>query len=113
MTLGHLVRYTLAAGLALAGCGGGKYIYGPLGAVVAQPKPKDCDFLLALGIPVRAYDSLGVLAPEDIEAPEAASNEETFKNAVRAQVCGAGGDAVLVERNARGQFIRGTVIRLR
>jgi hypothetical protein len=104
----------LALVVALTACGGGSsYLYGPLGAVVAQPKPKDCEFLLAFGVPVRAYDSLGVLAPLDIETPNAADSEKAFKSAVGTQVCAAGGDAVLVERNPAGRFIRGTVIKLR
>jgi hypothetical protein len=110
-----LVAAALAAMVGSTGCfgfGGSKYLYGPLGAVVAQPKPKDCPFLVVPGVPVRAYDALGVLAPLDIESPTA-NNEDAFKSAVGAQVCAAGGDAVLVERNTEGRFIRGTVIRLR
>jgi hypothetical protein len=104
---------TMVSGAGCFGFGGSKYLYGPLGAVVAQPKPKGCEFLVVPGVPVRAYDSLGVLAPLDIETPKAADSEAAFKSAVGAQVCEAGGDAVLVERNADGRFIRGTVIRLR
>jgi hypothetical protein len=114
MRLGRAgVRAALGVVLACAACGGSNYLYGPLGAVVAQPRPKDCEFLLAFGVPVRAYDALGVLAPLDIETPGAADSEKAFKSAVGPQVCAAGGDAVLVERNAEGRFIRGTVIKLR
>ena len=109
-----VARALAAAGLAaaVAGCGG-KYVYGPLGEVVAQPKAKGCTFTLIDKIPPDAYDPLGVLAPVDIELAKLPSGDAAFKRAVDAQVCPAGGDAVVVERDGKGRYVRGTVIKLR
>ena len=107
-----LLPMLMTAVVASAGCGG-KYLYGPLGEVAAQPRPKGCEFALAYAVPEVAYDSLGVLAPEDIQKPKVADAERAFRSAVGAQVCAAGGDAVVVERNTEGQFIRATIIKLR
>jgi hypothetical protein len=103
----------LLAGAAAAACGGGQYIYGPLGAVLAQPKGKGCAFTLIEKIPEQAYDPLGVLAPVDIATRKVPSGDAAFGKAVARQVCDAGGDAVVAERDAQGRYVRGTVIKLR
>ena len=108
----RLVPLLLLATLAGGGCAG-KYLYAPLGEVVAQPRAKDCEFLLAYGVPEVAYDSLGVLAPKDIQAPKVPDQEAAFKSAIQGQVCAAGGDAVVAERNGQGQYIRATIIKVR
>lgn len=104
---------TLGVATTVGSCGGGKYFYGPLGDVVVQPKPKDCSFILIDKVPSQAHDPLGVLAPANIEFPKVASDDDRFKSSVAAQVCAAGGDAVVVERDSQGRYVRGTVIRFK
>lgn len=105
----------LATALLLgAGCGGGNpYLYGPLGAVVAQPRAKDCAFTLIAKLPEQAHDALGVLAPQDIDAFKAPPDDAVLQKAVGPQVCEAGGDALVVERDAQGRCVRATIIKLR
>jgi hypothetical protein len=99
--------------LGAPGCASNPYVYGPLGAVVAQPRPDSCEVALLFAPPDRAYDSLGVLAPADIEHPKLAREEGRFRSAVLDQVCAAGGDAVVIERDGEGRYLRATVIKLR
>jgi hypothetical protein len=103
----------LLAATAAVACGGSRYLYGPLGAVVVQPKPKNCDFSLLDKLPDQAYDPLGVFAPVDIVVPKVPSTDAAFKKSVAAQVCEAGGDAVVTERDDQGRYVRGTVIRFK
>lgn len=98
--------------LALAACSPA-YVYGPTGTVTAEPRPAGCVFDLLDRAPARAWDELGILAPRDIEDGDMAGGAPMFVDAVRAQVCAAGGDAVVVERDTFGRYVRGTVIRFR
>jgi hypothetical protein len=109
-----MMRACVVSFLALlaAGCGG-KYRYGSLGEAVAQPKPKKCSFTVIAQLPTEAYEPLGVLAPEDAEAVKLPDKEEAFKAAIAGEVCAAGGDAVIAERNRQGRYVRATVVKLR
>jgi hypothetical protein len=80
---------------------------------VAQPRAAGCSFTVLNKPPDQAYDSLGVLAPADITTSKLPSDEAAFKKAAGAQICAAGGDAVVVERNGEGRHVRATVIRWR
>jgi hypothetical protein len=96
----------------VAGCAS-PYVYGSLGEAVAQPRSSGCEVSLLFSIPARAYDPLGVLAPLDIESKKLLHDESRFRSAVRAQICAAGGDAVIVERDSEGRYVRATVIKHR
>ena len=87
------------------------YVYGPTGALTAPPKPAGCVFTLLELPPENPFDEIGVLAPRDIEYGDMASGATPFKEAIAEQVCAAGGDAVVVERDFTGRYIRGTVIK--
>jgi hypothetical protein len=94
----------------LAGCGP-MYIYGQTGKTVAQAKPDDCHFALLEAPPERAFEEIGVVAPEDIEFGSLADTAMEFQNQVRRYVCPMGGDAVVVEMNKWARYERGTIIR--
>jgi hypothetical protein len=96
----------------LTGCAG-TYVYGPTGDVEAQAKPPGCTFTLLDLPPQQAFDEIGVLAPQDIEYGDMAGGPTPFKEAVAEQVCKVGGDAVVVERDGTGRYIRGTVIKFK
>ena len=89
------------------------YLYGPVDGAAAQPRDDDCAFTVTDTIPQVPFDTLGVLAPEDIQASRLSTDPTKFQKAVEEQVCEAGGDAVVVERDAEGRFVRGTVIKLK
>ena len=100
----------VAVGLLLAACAPGqKYAYGPLGG--APARPEGCGVELLAQPPARAYDVLGILAPPDIEDGALAGGEVPFLEEVRGTVCAAGGDAVVVEKDSYGRYVRGTVVR--
>lgn len=95
-----------------AGCGTG-YVYGRSGDLVAPPKPPGCTFAMLDAPPSQPYDELGVLAPKDIEFSNLAGGPTSFKEAAGDQICAAGGDAVVVERDEEARYIRATVIKLK
>jgi hypothetical protein len=95
-----------------AGCAG-HYIYGRTGDVIPPAKPPGCVFSLLDVPPQQAFDEVGVLAPKDVEFGDMAGGAVPFKEAVADQVCAAGGDAVVVERDFTGRYIRGTVIKFK
>jgi hypothetical protein len=101
-----------ALALVLGGCGP-MYIYGKTGKTVADHKPDGCHFPLLEGVPSRPFEELGVVAPEDIEYGSLADTPLEFEDKIRAYVCSAGGDAVVVEKNKWARFERGTIIRYR
>ena len=70
-------------------------------------KPASCDFVIATTKVDRPYDEIAVL---DCDANKA-GDIGAFKESVRAQVCGVGGDAVIAEVNGYGSYVRGTVLR--
>ncbi len=86
------------------------YIYGRTAPQAPAAKALGCAFSLLDKIPQLPFDEVGVIAPEDIEYGDMAGGVESFKSAVGAHVCAAGGDAVIVERDWTGRYIRGTVI---
>lgn len=89
------------------------YIYGHTGRGMVVAKPEGCAFEIFEGMPSRPFEELGVIAPEDIANPSLAGAAQTFMSAARPFVCKVGGDAVVVERNMAGEYVRGTVIRYR
>ena len=70
-------------------------------------KPASCDFIIATTKVDRPYDEIAIL---DCDANKA-GDVGAFKESVRAQVCGIGGDAVIAEVNGGGSYVRGTVLR--
>jgi hypothetical protein len=82
-------------------------------AQVAPARSADCKVELLEGAPPRPFAELGVLAPRDIEYGGVAGGATPFVESVRQQVCAVGGDAVVVEKNYAGNYIRGTVIKFR
>jgi hypothetical protein len=99
-------------GWACAGCAG-HYIYGRTSEMAIAAKPPGCTFSLLDAPPDQPFDEIGVLAPIDIEFGDMAGGATPFKEAVADQVCAAGGDAVVAERDFTGRYIRGTVIKLK
>jgi len=69
-------------------------------------KPANCEFQIATSKVDRAYDEVAILDSK-VWSEDAA----TFKQAVAAQVCELGGDAVIAEVNGNGRYVRGTVLR--
>lgn len=72
-------------------------------------KPASCDFIIATTKVDRSYDEIAILDC-DPNRPFA-SDVAAFKESVRAQVCGVGGDAVIAEVNGYGSYVRGTVLK--
>jgi hypothetical protein len=108
MTARALLALSIAMAAVSAGCTY-KYIYGPLGPT-RPAKPADCRYEVLSSVPSRAFEEIGVLAPQDIEYGRMAGGDVPFKESVTAQVCAAGGDAVVVERDYFSNIVRGTVI---
>jgi hypothetical protein len=90
-----------------------RYVYGRTGEVAAAPKPPGCTFVLLDAAPAQAFDEIGVLAPDDIAFGDMSGGATPFKEAIAAQVCAAGGDAVVGERDDQGRYVRATVIKYR
>jgi hypothetical protein len=95
-----------------AGCAG-KYLTGPIEGAAAQPRDQGCDFVVTDVIPRRPFDTLAVLAPEDIESTSLPITVVAAQKAVAKEVCLAGGDAVVMERDAEARFVRATIIKLK
>lgn len=104
-----LVARTLALAVAAGGCGA-KYVYGPVANTPRPAKGAGCAFALLDAAPERPFVELGILAPRDIEYGTMSGGPGPFKEAVAEQVCAAGGDAVVVERDYFGRYVRGTVL---
>jgi len=106
------VRVSILAGFVATASGcAAAYVYGPTTPGDAPAKPSGCGFELLDTAPSRPFDELGVLAPKDIEYGDLSGGGIPFKESVGAQVCAAGGDAVVVERDLFSRYVRGTVIR--
>jgi hypothetical protein len=73
-------------------------------------KPEGCAFDLLTTHPAQPHVELGVV-DFDRGGTTMASTAQEFMDAVRAQVCAAGGDAVVGEINGHGYYVRGVVIR--
>jgi hypothetical protein len=102
----------IACTVGLGACAG-KYHYVPLEEVVAQPKEDDCDFAVFESPPEAPYDSLGILAPADIESERLDEDVEDFRDFAAKSVCAAGGDGLVAERDREGRYVRGTIIKLK
>jgi hypothetical protein len=98
--------------LALSGCTS-SYVFGRVGDVSPAAKPADCRFEILNAAPTRPFDELGILAPKDIEYGSMAGGSVPFTESVQGQVCAAGGDAVVVEKDMFDHYVRGTVIKYR
>jgi hypothetical protein len=97
---------------ALGGCGP-SYALGRVGEVMPPPLPPNCRFEVRTDIPTRPFDEIAILAPRDIEYGHTAGGPLPFTESVQAQVCGVGGEAVVVEKDMYDHIIRGTVIKYR
>ncbi|HEY0711046.1 MAG TPA: hypothetical protein VGF45_00110, partial [Polyangia bacterium] len=91
----------------------GAYRYVPLEEVIAQPKEDDCDFRVFEAPPDVPYDTLGILAPADIESESLDEDVEDFRDGAAKAVCRSGGDGLVAERDRDGRYVRGTVIKLK
>jgi hypothetical protein len=100
-------RRLLCLVLAAAGCSA--YRYERSTSITAPPKPANCSFDILASRPDRPYDELGVLDPQRA----ALGDQASFREAIRADVCRAGGDAVVAEVSSQGYYVSGTVIRYR
>jgi len=106
------LRAWLPVLLAAAGCGPA-YVYGRTSRTEVAPRPQDCHFDLLDQIPQRAYEEVGIVAAREIEYGSAESSTPMFVDTVRGWVCGSGGEAVIVERDMYGHYLRGTVVRFK
>ena len=105
----RLTRRLLATSMLFAtGCGSASFQYVPTTGEQTQPKAVGCDFAILSTPPTREYIELGVLQPN---SQFRTKDVQVFRQQVDADVCRAGGDAVLAEINGTGQYVRGTVIR--
>lgn len=97
----------------LVGCGGGsglKYTLTPTTpapAIAAEPLPPTCDFEVFKDAPQGEYDKLAELKPVDFGA----TTSDEFKDAIRAEVCKAGGEMVVATLNGANNYIKGVVYR--
>ncbi|MCI0668912.1 MAG: hypothetical protein L0Y64_00470 [Myxococcaceae bacterium] len=91
----------------LSGCAP-SYRWAKTTSVQADARESSCSFDILTARPDRAFDELGVLEKE-----WDTNQVDGFRASTQAQVCAAGGDAVLVEVNGLGHYVRGTVIRYR
>ncbi len=97
----------------LVGCGGGgsglKYTLTPTtpAPVAAEPLPPTCDFEVFKEAPQGEYDKLAELKPVDFGA----TSSDEFKDAIRADVCKAGGEVVVATINGANNYIKGVVYR--
>ncbi len=97
----------------LVGCGGGsglKYNLTPTTPaprVPAEARPAACDFEVYKQAPQGEYDKLAELTPVDFGA----TTSDEFKDAVRANVCAAGGEMVVATVNGANAYIKATVYR--
>ena len=96
----------------LAGCGA-SYVYRASGDLAPPPKPRGCTFTMLDAPPSQPHDEIGVLAPNDIEISNLAGGPTSFKEATADQICAAGGDAVVIERDDLARYVRATVIKFR
>ncbi|MCB9737031.1 MAG: hypothetical protein H6745_30985 [Deltaproteobacteria bacterium] len=92
-------------GLAAALSGCVTYAFTPTTRQSAPAREAGCEFDLLSAAPRTPYVQLGFLEPT-VQAHSAVE----FYDAVRGEVCAAGGDAVLTEINGLGEYVRGTVI---
>ncbi len=98
----------------LVGCGGGgsglKYTMTPVSpapAIPAEPRPPTCDFEVFKEAPQGEYDQLGEVKPVDFGA----GTSDEFKDAIRADVCKAGGEMVVATVNGANNYIKGVIYR--
>jgi hypothetical protein len=82
------------------------YTYTPTTRNVVAHKPADCAFDLLTLPPARPFFEVGIIERVGLAKARTASD---FTSMVGADVCYAGGDAVLAERNDWG-YVRGTVL---
>jgi hypothetical protein len=92
--------------LMAAGCGTTSWSY--TASATATPRDAACDFAVVSTPPGPGYQEIGLLDAPSGSCLEGAQN---FKQAVRAEVCKAGGDAVMTEISGFGCYKRGTVFR--
>ncbi len=92
----------------LAGCVPTSYTWTPASRRVFEERPKGCAFEVLTSQPERGYDEVGDLQHYNGDVPK---NADDFKKVVADQVCGVGGDAVIVTRDDHGAITKGTVIR--
>jgi hypothetical protein len=70
-------------------------------------KPPTCEFRVVNLPPGQEFEEIATLTSEDGFDTDPAK----FKERVRADVCRVGGDVVFTEINAKGWYVRGTVLR--
>lgn len=87
------------------------YLNASLYDVVAQPKSDDCIFTVLEAPPEAPYDELSIFAPVDIESEDLDEDVASFRDSAVEAVCEAGGDALVAERDGRGRYVRGTIIK--
>lgn len=108
-----MTTFRIALLALVVGCGGGgglKYTMTPVSpapTIPAEALPANCDFEVFKEAPQGEYDKLGELKPVDFGA----GTPDEFKDAVRADVCKAGGEMVVATVNGANNYIKGVVYR--
>ncbi len=104
-----LVFHLALLALGLAACNARMYSFSPASAEALSPKAAACDFNVVSSAPTAEVQEIGTL---DVITPSWVSGDNaSFKEAVREEVCKAGGDIVVTEVNGRGNIVRGVVFR--
>jgi hypothetical protein len=105
-TSSALVFVGLFGGCLASSSGSSMYTYTPTTRTVVAHKPADCVFDLLTLPPSRPFFEVGIVERVGLAKARTASD---FTSVIGADVCYAGGDAVLAERNDWG-YVRGTVL---
>jgi hypothetical protein len=93
---------------ALAGCVPLSYTYTPSPNKPLAAQPANCSFEVLTSAPPEGYEEVGVLDHYNGKAPR---DIDTFRSAVREQVCRTGGNAVIAIPNDKGLLTKGTIIK--
>ena len=106
----------VAALCVLAGCAA-KTQYTPTSSRAVAARPVNCAFDILSMRPARGIEELGIIdfeggaVSKTGERAGVPSSASQLREKIGAQVCGAGGEAVLTEVNGLGQYVRATVVR--
>jgi hypothetical protein len=92
----------------LGGCVPTTYAWTPASNKPTSPRPESCPVEVLAMAPDDGYEEVGTLAHYNGKLPR---SDDDFKRAVAKQVCGTGGDAVVAQKNDKGEYIKGTVIK--
>jgi hypothetical protein len=85
--------------------------YSPQSGGACAKRAPDCKFEVIAARPTREYQTIGVIDLEAFGARYLPNDEASFRRAIAADVCGAGGDAVIAGINGDKRYIMATVVK--